>query len=195
MGFVTRRRIGGAAFLVAAGWLGRETLAWLLGRLLNLITDGAGNVSLAAVPWQNSLALLLALFGGYLAFWPVRKVVGPTPQDRARTLANRATYIVRRIREFQHNPFLQRHNDPLEDIIRDGVSLMIDVGKEGYEIPNYDADSGEQFAAGLLLYFGAISPLWRDGHLDEAKSVSSRLAANAGKAAAETKPENFYDRY
>jgi len=183
MGLLSRQRIGGGIILLVAGWLGRESLSWLFGKALDFASGGVRTVSLAAFPWQNALATLLALLGGYLAFWPRTRVAKP---DMMSVLFKRSQNIVSRVRQQRRATHLDRQYrglEPLGDVVRDGCSTLLIFEREGFAVPDFDTTEPERLAFGLETYFATLSPLIRDRHIDIAKGAASEIANNAAKDA------------
>ena len=168
--------------LGVAIFIGRESVSWLLDRVLDFATQGIGSGALVSFPWQSALATVMALLGGYLAFWPSKKEEAvPSPRQRARTLGVRASNITARL-NMHRAPFgrVAEARDPFYDIVQEGISLLLSFEKEGFAIPKMQSLAElERRAVCMLDYFSRIGPLSRDGHINEAKQVSQQLADNA----------------
>lgn len=195
MPIVTRRRLGGTALLIAAAWLGRETLAWLLGKALDLVSDGSGNVTLSAFPWQNSLALLLAAFGGYLALWPIKKPVKLTQKERLYRLHGRANRIVDGVRFLRGLEWHRRTPQTVEQIIdlaNDGLSVLLEFQAEGIPIPELQTTDATATCVGLHAYYSELLAFMRDGHVELVMARANAAADGAMREAREFQPTSFF---
>jgi hypothetical protein len=187
MAILSKRRVGGGFLLVAGSLFGKETFAWLIGKGLDFVSQGVGSVTLTAFPWQNAIATLMALVGAYFAFWPDKRPVRLSVEQRAHRLGAYAAKIVARFHAHR-GPFgrVAEAKDPFSGVIQDGISLLISFEKEGFRVPNMEGlYEGERRAVCMLDYFAVIGPLLRDGHVDEARGASSQLAQNAINQASE----------
>lgn len=200
MGILSRKRIGGGIMLVVAGWLGQETLSWLLSKALDLASDGAGRVTIAAFPWQNAIAAVLALVGAFLAFWPVKAKEKPaTRADRLSALYYRGDLIVDQVRYNRQLEWFERgrgEKSPV-DIARDGLSVLLDYQNQGLPIPQFGAiNSAEKLCVGLESYFSAVGPFMRDGHVAQVDAMAAGVAETALGVAGAFNPEKWYvERY
>ena len=181
MPILSKRRIGGTMLLAVAFWAGRETFAWLLGKGLDLVSQGTGHMSFATFPWQNALATLLALVGGYLAFWPTKKAVVASPVQIGQGLGVAAGKIAFRLN--LHTGIyrnVQAVRDPLVNVINDGISLLITFEKSGMAIVKlHTLNSDRQSLFAMLDYFTRMASLLRAGHIDEAKQAAPTIAEQA----------------
>lgn len=65
-----KRKLGGGLLLLAGGFFGRETGAYIWEGLLNVATAGATKVSWSNFPWLNALGFLSFVAGIIVLIWP-----------------------------------------------------------------------------------------------------------------------------
>lgn len=199
---ITKRRVGGGFLLAAAIFIGQEFFSWAFGKMLDIATEGIGAVSWTAFPWQSSFATVLALVGGYLAFWPSKKLGGVSKAQRFGSLWASADIYIKRVRfqrglswfETGHNGAFIQAEDPA-DIARDGLSLLIKFENEGIAVPKFDINSAEKIAVGCEAYFAELAAFMRDGHVDQVKTLAPHAAERAKTTAMNLNPEHWYIEY
>lgn len=189
----TKKQIGGGLLLTAALFIGRESIAWLLGKVFDFVSNGTANVTLASFPWQNAAATCLALIGAYLAFWPGAKPAEPSPEAEARLLAHTADRMTVRLNNHRHWSINAMETvDPLIGVIRESLSLLMTFEKHGYSVPKLASiPEPERVAIGLIAYFQSMAALLRDGHLVEARDLSAPFAIHAESSARTFRIEHF----
>lgn len=192
---LTRVRGAGVVIAVASGFLGREWLSWALQKVFDagLATVKAG-VSFSSVSWQNVVGMLGLVIGLAMVLWPssAARVPKRKPFDELPSLAGGARNIIDRIRHHRTAKWhLWDRLEPLEDICRDGLALLMSFEKVGCIVPSPDTDSAEKYAISLEAYFSGISPLLMRGHLEEAVLNSGAFAAAAEQKAISFNPEQW----
>jgi len=188
-----KKEIAGSAF-VGAGLLlfGKETIVWAYGKLLDTVSAGAPEMTWTAFPWQNAIAAFLTLIGAGLLMWPKPKVKKPTRADRLYGLYMKGDDFVDRVRNDRRLGWFERdHAENRVDLVRDGLSALTFFKNEGLAIPNFQSNKAESICIGLEVYFSALSPIMRDGHLDQVDSHAQSAAHQAEKFAASFNPEKW----
>lgn len=108
----------------------------------------------------------------------------PSREERRRILAARANAIIRRIEPHRHPARWTADTDPLDDVVRDGLSLLISFQKERLAVPPLrNLRDERRIAFGLLRYLKDIAPLLRDGHIRQARAMAPDAARDAEDAA------------
>lgn len=182
---MNRKTLGGAALVVAGGFLGRETLVWIFNKALDAVSSGVKNgVSFAGLSWQNSVAFCLIAIGLTLALWPKTKAQGET-EERHDNLLDGAVAIINRVRQHRSAKWFNRDRlEPTGDIARAGMSLLLTYEKAGFHVPNFPQGLyAENVAVGLESYFSGLVQLISQGHISEAKGWSQSASSSAEAAA------------
>ncbi|WP_305095977.1 hypothetical protein [Croceibacterium aestuarii] len=135
-----------------------------------------------AIMWACAILLLLSFApqaGRAFAAtgWPAKRPQRTTPEEEARALALKGNTIVRRLNLHWHSMIAAERLDPLGGVISDAISLMITYEKCGLTVPNLSGlEEMERKAMAIMEYFERMTPLLRDGHIDEAREVASHVA-------------------
>lgn len=132
--------------------------------------------------------LVIGLFLVLRPFWADKKV--QTRSVSTLELSNRAFNIVQRVRHQRDASWSQRHFgiEPIGDVIRDGWSYLLLFEAEGFSVPNLVfQNQPERTALAMEVYFSALHPLLRDGHIAVAKQNSPQIGENAITAGRELK--------
>jgi hypothetical protein len=199
---MSRKTAGGAALIIAGGFLGRETLVWAFNKTLDAASSGIQNgIDFAALSWQNSAALALIVIGFSLVVWPKGKTTtgtntetGSEPKISYARLLNSANSIVHRVRDHRSTNALWRDKlEPPGDIARAGMSVLLSFQKAGFTVPNFSNQQySENVAIGLEAYFSAILQLIADGHIDEAKQVAIGASSRAEQLASAFNGQSWF---
>lgn len=122
-----KRRIGGSALLLGAGAIfGRETLAYLWGGLLNLLTAGMGdNMSLDTFPWLNAAGTISFILGIGVLAWPWLKRVWE--KSAIGVTEERVTEIVSERIDQIPLPNIPDYDEKLSQIEKDLKSISMEV--------------------------------------------------------------------
>ena len=190
---MNRKTLGGAALVIAGGFIGRETLIWAFNRLLDAATSGIrGGVSFASLTWQNGVASVLIVGGLVLVLWPKPKPMAVMAQSYA-PLYQGARNIIRRVRAHRNSRYFMRDDlEPVSDIVRAGDAIMLSFAKAGFHVPTLDVPYNEQVAVGQETYFAGLIQLLGRGHIDEAVLASSAASEEAVQAAAMMNPHAWF---
>ena len=196
MGILSRKRVGGGLILLVAGWLGQESLSWLIGKALDLVSGKVSGVNLAEFPWQHTMATFLALLGAYLAFWPGKaKAKSASRADRFLNLYIKGDQIVNRVRYSRRLQWYHRGlgEETSVDIARDGISVLLDYQNDGLPIPQFGSmSSAEKLCVGMEVYFSALAAFMRDGHVAQVDAMAAGVAERALSTATAFNPESWY---
>ena len=132
-------------------------------------------MTLAAFPWQNAIATVMALVGGYLAFWPTKKPIKRSRSSEFYGLYVLADHWVEKVRDDRSMDWYEREKfgtENLIDLARDGISLALTFQKAGINAPNFQNPSAEKVCVGLEHYFSAMIPFMRDGHVAQVEGMA-----------------------
>ncbi|WP_231420786.1 hypothetical protein [Sphingomonas sp. Leaf205] len=181
---MNRKALGGAALVLAGGFIGRETLVWIFNKTLDAASAGVrGGLGFAGLSWLNAAAFVLIIVGMALVLWP-RSRPPITKANDHRVLYDGAARIVRRVRSHRSAKWFQRDDlEPVSDIARAGFALLLTYEKAGFKVPDLEHEYAEQVAVGLEAYFSTLMPLLAQGHDMEALSVSGEASGQAQGAA------------
>lgn len=190
---VKKRRISGAVILVAAAFLAREALVWLYNQFLDAVSAGVrGGVQLPALEWQEAAALVLVIVGAGLLLWPANNLHEPK-RDPLSGLAYRADDIIHRARYHRAAQWFERDRlEPVGDIARDGLALLVSFNKAGCRVPEFGVKSPEQLVVGLEAYFLTLLPLIKNDHYAEARAASKTASEHAVTIASQMTREQWF---
>ena len=193
MSILSKRKIAGGLLLAASGLFGKETFAWVLGKGLDFVSQGADEMTIGAFPWQNALATVMALVGAYLAFWPTKRPTKVTRQERLRQLSRSADHFVSRVRFSRGLEWSQRPgNESALDMARDGQSILIFFKEHGLAVPTFQSQWAENVCVGMEEYFTALIPFMRDGHVSQVEASMHNAVRRAENAASTFIAEKWY---
>lgn len=189
---MNRVRVGGALLLGAAAFFGRETVIWTFNKTLDAASSGVrGGFHFVSLSWQNGAAAVLALSGVILIAWPRKKVPVVSPEDELSGLWISAENIIQRVRNHRSTRWYARDRlEPLSDIARDGIALLVSFEKAGFQVPVFHGGYAEQVAVGLEAYFSSLVPFMRQQHISEARALAPDAAQRAVSTANTFKPES-----
>ncbi|MGL5837026.1 MAG: hypothetical protein ACRCY3_00830 [Sphingorhabdus sp.] len=182
---MNRKTWGGAALILAGGFLGRETLVWAFNKILDAASSGVKDgVNFVTISWQNGVAVGLIAVGLILVLWPKPKAFAPPPKSYGHLFSG-AVQIIERVRDHRAARWHERDRlEPTGDIARAGMSLLLTFEKEGFTVPRFgEGQYAENVAVGLESYFAALVQLISQGHIEEAKSFSVAASERAVQAA------------
>jgi hypothetical protein len=190
---MNRKAVGGAALVVAGGFLGRETLVWGFNRLLDVLSAGVrGGVGFASLSWQNGTAISLVVIGMVLVLWPRPKPVATRAKSYTH-LYEGAKGIIRRVRAHRGARYFMRDRlEPISDIVRAGDAVLLSFAKAGFHVPTLDAPHEEQIAVGQEAYFACLIQLIGRGHFDEAILTAATASEEAMLAASSMHPRDWF---
>ncbi|XAP77552.1 hypothetical protein ABC955_13340 [Citromicrobium bathyomarinum] len=145
----------------------------------------------ALMPWWGWLLLLQALFV-YGLFEFVRRsqplVLQPLDGGKASKddnanlsgLAAPALRIVRRIRRHRNAGYFARdRSEPVEDIWRSAVPVIIAFEKAGFPVPELTGETVLHQLITLDEYFSTLIPLISAGQFDEAREIAPQVVKMA----------------
>ena len=197
MAILSKRKLGGGLLFAAGIWFGKETFSWLLGKALDFASQGFEGMTWASFPWQNALASVMALVGGYLAFWPTGKLVKPSRASELYRLSQRADNWVFRVRQDRALKWFERNNGAIAenrvDLAHDGTSLAMTFRNFGIQAPAFDTTSAEKVCIGLEHYFSDIIPYMRDGHVEQVEKMASSTAERSIIVATNFNPREWHN--
>lgn len=178
---IKNKKLAGGVFITASLILfGKETLLWAWNKALDTASTGVDGVTLTAIPWQNLIASLMALTGFLLLFWPSKKVAKPSRSSLMYSLYESADCYVTKVRyDRQLDWFESDSAENREDLAREGISLALQFQNSGIQAPNFNETSAAKICVGLELYFSALIPFMRDGHVTQVDGMAASEAARA----------------
>ena len=185
---MTLKKWGGAALVVAGGFFGREGLIWAYGKALDgLNVSVHSGIKFASLSWQNGVAIGLVVVGLALLLWPTSKRSASgyvKVSENTSYLYMRAVNMIDRIRHQRSAKWYERDSlEPLTDVARAGMSLLLLFRKAGFVVPHFQTSSAERVACGLEKYFELLVSLMSDGHTKEAKALSQEASEQAKSSA------------
>jgi hypothetical protein len=181
---------GGAILFGSLVLFGKETVAWAWSKALDTISNGAANVTITAIPWQNLIASLMGFIGLALLFWPVKRTV----VNRYAGLSARGFNVLSRLRQHRETPrILKQYHEPLEDIVLDGMSTLKLFEKQGLAIPDFRFQESERAAVCLEAYFTSACRLLRDAHYDILQNEGQSIAKLALSEGEQFNPQDWYN--
>ena len=138
--------------------------------------------------------LFIGLFLALRPFWI--KTPDTAKQDEASKiilLGKRGLSIARQITSYRETKRLWRSDLPsIQPTVMDGVSLLLSFEKEGIAVPQFNAANPYAAAVGLEQYFSVISPLIRDGHIQEMREAAPDLAKAADQVCHNFSGDRFW---
>lgn len=190
---MNRKALGGAALVLAGGFIARETLVWGFNKALDAASAGfRSGANFASFSWLNATALVLMILGMALVLWP-RPKPSTTKRSDYSFLYDGAGRIVRRVRSHRSAKWFHRDGlEPVSDIASSGLALLLTYEKAGFYVPDLDHEYAEQVAVGLEAYFSTLIPLMGQGHVMEAMTVSEVASEDAQRAASSHDPRYWF---
>lgn len=188
-----KKVLGGVTLFTAGAFFAREFLVWAYGKALEgLFTSTGSFYSFLTDSWQNAFGIALMLVGLTLTFFP-RRQSPDVSLDPSIHMHASAVAIIERVRAHRSSPWFRQQNlEPIEDIARAGLAVLVSFQKTGFAVPRFDCPYFEQVAIGLERYFSVLLPLMSQGHLEEAKLASTPAAEQATEVANHFKPQLWF---
>jgi hypothetical protein len=169
---VDKKKIGvGALLVVGGGWIGREFVSWLFGRLLDALAAGAGErVTWATFPWQNLIGVILMALGLYMIF------KSDTRTERNALLYERMSNLYDRL----DSCVAAKSPGAYPDILGEATAIFESIENLGIPTPDLMGCDLHDTYRGAHLFVGALMPMIRDNHLRAARRESHKIITAIG---------------
>ena len=170
-----RKWLSGGAIAVAIVAIGKETLIWLWGKMLDIFSTSATSYDWSSFPWWNTAALILGISGLFGLFWPEQKK-RPAHPSSDQLLAQRCYRAIRALQSAKNANWIKRDPSKYHVAIGNAASALVMLEKRGLVVPEFD-DDNEQATNQMIAYLSGVAPMLADGNGDVACEITRRVNA------------------
>lgn len=169
----------GALLLGSSALVGRESIGWALGKMLDHAQWAQLMTILTSIQWQDAFSLLLFLAAVVLLVWPAKRQ--PKKIELLARDAQAWLHRFDRSKGGRLGSWERRRSESFDALSRDAMSLLLSFSKNRFSVPDMFPEECEGRCEVAAEYFSAVVPLIRDGHTREAFKLSATIAAQAVK--------------